>query len=204
MKSYDWHNVRARLSEALRFVPTFAAHPARGMRTLPDWDWPTVLILQAAFAAATASLTALVGHNWVLVITSLIVAPITYLVVNAIASGFFYYVYKFAFARDVPFRQIYLASTFASLPGQILMVVAPLFPPVMVLGAALYSGLIYIASVDVYHASRVGMRNLLVALLLIYAGLTAQTYLKTKHHRVQLKERASPASMDILEKELED
>ena len=202
MKSYDWHNVRGRIREALHFVPRFARHPVRGMRTLPAWDWPTILILQAAGSAMTASLGSVVGRNWILVITSLIVAPVTYLIINAVVTTLFYYAIKLAFSRDVPFRQIYLSSVFASLPGQILLVLSALAPPLAVLGALAWSVLMYVSLTDNFHLPRRRVGYVLGALFVIYAGLSVKQILGVKSHRVHLKERASPEAVDILEKEL--
>ena len=202
MKSYDWQNVRLRLSEALRFVPQFARHPVRGMRALPDWDWPTILILQAALAATTGSLSSLIARNWTLMVTSLVVAPVTYVVVNAAVAGVFYGLSKVMFKRDVPFRQIYLSSVLASAPGHLILVLSALFPPLMLVGAVAWAILIYQAFTVKFHLPRAGVRNLLALFLVIYAGLTVRQFLNTKSHRVYLKERASPESLDILEHEI--
>ena len=202
MKSYDWSNIRARLGEALRALPHFAKNPVVGMRTLPDWDWPTILILQAGFAAVTASLSHLIGRNFVLMITSLVIAPITHLALVAVFAGFFYYVFKFAFARDVPYRQVYLNTVFASIPTQLILIVAPLLPPLALVGGFGTCLLAYVGFVDNFHIPAKPIRILLGVMFAVYAGLGVQQFLSQKHHHVRMKERASPESMDILEREL--
>lgn len=202
MKSYDWHNVRARLKEAIQILPHFARHPVRSMRTLPDWDWPTILILQSAFAALTAMLTNLLERNFVLMVTSLIIAPITHALIVSVSAGFFYYVFKFWLERDVPYRQVWLNLVFAAIPVQIVLIVAPLFPPLMLAGSVASVILTYVGFTENFRLPRVAIRNLLGVLFVLYTALWVRQFLNMKSHHVRMKERATPESMDILEREI--
>ena len=202
IKSIDWPNLRARLKEAILVLPHFFKNPVQGMRLLPDWDWPTMLVLQGAFAAACAVIGNLLERDILGVFTGLVLAPLSILVVVAVGSGFFYYTFFFFFKRDIPFRQIWLHQVFAAIPLQMTAVAAPIIPPVILIGVAATMYLLYVGFTENFHLERAKVKKMLVGLGAIYALFWATQFVSysNKHDRMRMK--ATPESLDILEKEL--
>lgn len=202
MKNINWVLIRARLQEALLVLPHFFKNPIQGMKTLPAWDWPTIIILQGAFAAICAILTSAVARNLLGMFTGIIIGPITQLLLISISAGFFYYVFLFFFKRDIPYRQIYLTLVFAAIPAIIVNIVSPILPPAPILGGAASLGLLYVGFVNNFYLDRIKIRNLLGALMVIYCATWAVQLFKSSSRFERMRERATPESMDILEKEL--
>ena len=172
------------------------------MRMLPDWDWPTMLILQGAFAATCAVLANLIERNILGVFTGLIIAPIANILLVAIGSGVFFYVFMFFFKKEISFKQIYLHLLFAAIPVQVVVIVASLVPPIFLVGAAATFALLFVAFVDVFHLDRQKSKKLLIGLMVVYTIFWAISLVRmsSKHERMRIK--ATPESLDILEKEL--
>jgi hypothetical protein len=202
MMNINWPIIRAKLKEAILVLPHFFKNPVQGMRMLPEWDWPTLLILQAAFAAACSVVQNILERDIIGMFTGLIIAPLAHILMIAIGSGFFFYTFMFFFKREIPFRQIYIHLVFASIPVQIVMIVAGLVPPIVLLGAAGTFLLMYIAFVDVFQMERQKTKKMLIGLMALYTIFWAtQLVTYTSKHKT-LRQKATPESLDILEKEL--
>lgn len=202
LKHIDWPLLRARLKDGILVLPHFFKNPVQGMRLLPDWDWPTMVLLQGAFAAACAVIGNMLERDILGVFTGLVLAPLSSIVVIAVGSGFFYYTFLFFFKREIPFRQIWLHQIFAAIPVQLTAVTAPIIPPVILIGVAASMYLLYVGFTENFHLERAKVKKLLIGLGAIYAIFQATQFVSysNKHDRMRLK--ATPESLDILEKEL--
>ncbi len=202
MKRINWSHIKEKLRTAILVLPNFFRNPVQGMRTLPDWEWLEILILQAIFAAGCSILSNLLERDFFGMITGIIVAPITFLIMSGIATGIFYYVFKFYFDREVPYRQIYIHVLFASIPILIVSTVAFLIPPILLLGAAATVLLLFVGFVSNFHIPEKPLRNLLLGILSVYLLFWAFTLIGNTSKHKTLRQKATPESLDILEKEL--
>jgi hypothetical protein len=202
LRNINWTLIRAKVKEAVLVLPHFFKNPVQGMRTLPDWEWPEMLILEGAFSAACAFIGNLIARNLLGMITGIVIAPLATLIALGIGAGFFYYTFKFFFHRDIPYRQIFQTLVFASIPLMIVGVVSPLMPPIVLLGCVAMMMLLYVGFTDNFHLERPRIKKLLIGLTLLYAVSWAVALVRTtsRHERMRLK--ATPESLDILEKEL--
>jgi hypothetical protein len=202
LRNINWTLIRAKVKEAVLVLPHFFKNPVQGMRMLPDWEWPEMLILEAAFAAACAFIGNLIARNLLGMITGIVIAPLATLIALGIGAGFFYYTFKFFFQRDIPYRQIFQTLVFASIPLMLVGIISPLIPPIVLLGCVAMMLLLYIGFTDNFHLERPRIKKLLIGLTLLYAVSWAVALVRTtsRHERMRLK--ATPESLDILEKEL--
>lgn len=183
-------------------LPHFFKNPVEGMRTLPHWDWPTTLIIQGVFAAACSMLSNLLARDVIGVLASIVIAPLAAFLTCGIGSGFFYYVFIYFFKKEIPYRQIYLHLVFASFAVWLVNIVAPIIPPVSLIGAAAACMLLYVGFIENFQLPRERVRGLLVALMIGYALVwTFQLVRMTSRHET-MRLKATPESLDILEKEL--
>lgn len=172
------------------------------MRTLPDWEWPEMLILQGAFAAACALIGNIIDRNILAMITGIVIAPLANLIATGIGAGFFYYSFKFFFQREIPFRQIYLTLVFATVPLLIVNIVAQIIPPIVLIGCVAMMMLLYIGFTDNFHLERARIKKLLIGLTLLYVLFWALALVRTTSRHQGMRLKATPESLDILEKEL--
>src|SRR6202000_3188656 len=112
---FEWSRFRLALQQALYTFPHFLKNPVDGMRHMPDWDWPTLTTLQAGIAAICGLVGGIVERHVVSAVVSFFILPIVANAVNFILSGFFYYVFMFAFKQHTNYRQIFTHLLFASI-----------------------------------------------------------------------------------------
>jgi high-affinity Fe2+/Pb2+ permease len=202
MNNINWVEIRARIQEAILALPHFIKNPVQTMKDPPHWDWPTQLILQGGFVALCSFASGLIERRWLRALTGIFIAPISNLLLCTIAAGLFYYVFLFWFQREFKFRQIYLLVLFAAIPSQIVSVVSGLFPPIQLVGLAATTWLLFIGFSENLGLERQRLRQLLVgmfAICLVYYGWHAYVQTQKREHQ---REKATPESLDILEKEL--
>jgi hypothetical protein len=201
MMNINWPSIRAKLREAILILPHFFKNPVQGMRTLPDWDWPTILILQGAFSAACALLANLVERDIFGMITGLVIAPVANYLMVSIGAGLFFYTFMFFFQREVPYRQIYVHLIFAAIPVQVVMIVAGYMPPILLLGAAAMMMLLYVGFTENFHLDRPKLKKLLLGLICLYALFWAVQIVRITSKQKGMRLKATPETLDILEKE---
>lgn len=161
-----------------------------------------MLILQSAFAAICFVLTNAIGGHIAAMIAGILAGPITVLLTTGIAAGFFYYLFMFYFHRQISFREIYLQLVFAAIPYMLCNILAPLVPVIVLLGAACTSALLFISFTDNFHLDRIKVRNVLGAMYAILALSLIFQLVTFAHKRERMREKATPESIDILEKEM--
>ena len=122
------------LLQALLALPRFLKNPIQGMRDLPDWEWPILLALQALLGLVCGLLAAFLSGSLILIITSIVIAPLSNVAVNLILSGFFYYTFLFFFKNEVSYKLIVTHLLFASIPVLLCNVISPVIPFIGVIG----------------------------------------------------------------------
>jgi hypothetical protein len=202
MNTINWTLIRARLKEAILVLPHFFKNPVQGMRRIPDWEWPEILILQSIFAAICSMLTNAVGRHWLLMILGLFIGPITQLILVSLAAGIFYYVFLFWFQREISYRRIYLQLLFASVPALIVNILSPILPPVFLIGLAAALILLYVGFSENFALERKKLQKLLGGIFAIYALFWMVQLINRISHHDRMHVKATPESLDILEKEI--
>src|SRR4051812_44985015 len=91
----NWQDLKSRAREVFLFLPLFLKNPIEGIKRVPSWDWPTVLILEILIAAATSILGGIVAKHWLAVLGGVILGPVVGLVITFILAGLLYYAFLF-------------------------------------------------------------------------------------------------------------
>ncbi len=202
MSTHSWTDIKIKLKEAALALPHFFKNPVQGMKDIPDWDWPTLLILQGAFALACGELKNLIERDIFGFFVDIVVSPLAAYIVTGFVAGLLFYGLKAAFDREAPFRGLYLHCVFAAIPLQISYIVTKFFPPVNLLGFAVAMYLLQVGLVHRYQVDKPRLKKILFGLFGAYSiWWCFQVYTAT-FRREGLKQRATPESLDILEKEL--
>lgn len=200
----NWAQLRTRLREDIMALPHFFRNPVKGMRELPHWEWPTILVLQAILAASCSVIANIIERDFLGMVTGIVIAPISHYLLSVIITGFFYYVFMLVFKREIPFRQLYLNVLFAGIPIAIVSTIAFLLPPLILVGVAAALMLLFVGFTDNFQIPAIPLRKIMIAILAVFVLYWGFTQLqRTKKHK-SMRERATPESLDILEKELNE
>lgn len=201
--SYTFSQFREVFLQALLAFPRFLKNPIQGMRDLPDWEWPLLIALQAALGLACGFIGAALSGSILLMITSVIVAPISVLFMSFIFSGFFYYTFLFFFKKEVPFRLVFTHLLFASIPVLVCNIISPIIPFIGVLGVIATGLLLYVGFRENLSVDDKRLRYFIGGLVVAYILLLAVQLVRFHQPDQNLKIRATPESLEILEKELQ-
>jgi hypothetical protein len=199
---WNWPLIKQKLREDILALPQFFRNPVQGMRTLPQWEWPTILVLQACFALTCSVLANLMERDFLGMITGIVIGPVINVIMVGVVSGIFYYIFLFFFNRQVPYRQVYIHVLYSSIPVLIVSTVVFLVPPLVLVGSAAALLLLFVGFSDNFLIPKRPLRNLLIGIFavhVVYWGFQ-QVQISSKHKTLRLK--ATPESLDILEKEL--
>jgi hypothetical protein len=202
--SFDWVRFRHSIHQAVRTLPHFLKNPVEGIRQLPDWDWPTLITLQAGFAGICGFVGGLAEKHVLSAIVSFFILPIVANAVNFIMSGFFYYVFLFFFHAHVDYRRTFTHLLFASIPVLIVSILSSFVPLVSLVGLGAACLLLIVGFSYNYGLPIKKVRNLLFGLFLTYAAILLVQMISWRGGKEKLRVRATPESLDILEKELKD
>ena len=202
--TFPWEHWRKRLCEAGLLLLHFARNPIAGMRHLPDWDWPFLLVCQAIAAATCGVAAGITAHSLGSIFAGLIFTPISNALITAVLSGFFYYTFGFVLHKPTPFHKIYTHMVFAQIPALLLWTVTPLLPPLILLGSAATGLLLLVGFVDNFGLPRRTMIRLLAGIYMVFVIFWISSAINQRRQVEVFRDKATPESLDILEKELND
>ncbi len=188
---------------ALYAFPRFLKNPVQGMRDLPEWEWPILVALQGALGLVCGIAAAILSGSLLLIFTSIIIAPVMAIAVNFILSGFFYYTFLFFFRSEASFRLIFTHLLFASIPVLVCNVVAPIIPLIGAVGVLASGLLLYVGFHENLRLDANKLKLLIGGLFAFYIISLAIQVVRFHQPDQNLKIRATPESLDILERELQ-
>jgi hypothetical protein len=198
----DWHRIRQNLLQGLDDLKTFFRHPLDGIEKVPSWDFPTALILTGGLGTLAGCTAAILNRSISGFFMSFLIVPISSIVYIGLAAGFFYYVFLFVFKVSVRYRELYIINILAAIPSYICFTVAQRLPPISLLGIALNLFLLRQAFFSSFRISKSALTKLMVILFVFYSVSWVMNSLNLEKGRQNLKKMATPESLDILEKEL--
>jgi len=199
-----WQEWKTRFFEAGRILLQFVKNPIEGMRHLPNWDWPFMLVCQAIAAAVAGVAAGIVSGSIARLFTGLIFVPISNALVTAVLSGFFYYTFSFVFQQPTSFQRIYLNLVFAQLPSLVLFAISPILPPLALLGPAATGLLLLVGLVDNLGLDRRKITRLLLGMYAVFVIFWIFNTISQRRSVEAFRDRATPESLDILEREMKN
>ncbi len=199
-----WQEWKLRFFEAGKILLQFIKNPIEGMRHLPNWDWPFLLVCQAIAAAASGVAAGIVSGSVSRLFAGLIFVPISNALVTAVLAGFFYYTFSFVFQQPSTFQRIYVNLVFAQIPSLVLFAISPLLPPLALLGPAATGILLLVGFVDNLGLDRRRITRLLLGMYAVFVVFWILNTISQRRSVEAFRDRATPESLDILEKEMKN
>ncbi len=136
MSSQTITQLRAELTDLIRFLPKYAKNPVEAVRTSPDWTWPALLSLQVGMAIVSGALVGLSSGKFVNFILGLFVFPITCLLAATLISFFIHSYFALFHARTLERRRLFGIVVLATMPFLVMNVFSEHVPAVRLIGFA--------------------------------------------------------------------
>jgi hypothetical protein len=193
---------RQRLNEVLHFLLSYLKNPVHAMRTLPEWDWYTLLAFYTAAAASCGVLAGIISLRFTQVLAGLIVFPISATLGAIILSGFFYYTFSFFFHREVTLKKLFTIVALSLLPFFAVYTISSWLEPLKLIGFGVSSILLTVGLVEHSHVERKPIVRLIGGLYGLYLVFWIFSMISSRSETEHLKDLATPESMETLTKEL--
>lgn len=200
----NWEDLKARAKEVIFFLPQFLKNPIEGMKRVPSWDWPTVIILEVLLTTVTSVLGGIVARHILAILGGLIVGPIMGLVLSFIIAGILYYCSLFILKTELEFRKVFVVVVLAKVPSQILGILSPLARPIVLVCIIFSALLLIVGMVENFMLDKKKVTQIvgtIAGLLIVYWIFGTIMDATTNHIKVQ---DYTPESLDQIHKELEN
>jgi hypothetical protein len=200
----NWQDIKARIREVVFFLPHFMKNPVDGIKRVPSWDWPTVVILEILIGATCGLFGGILARHVLAIFGGLIVGPIMGLIMSFVIAGIFYYSGLFVLKTELEYKKIFTVVVLAQIPAQIIGILAPLsraVTPFAVLVTALLLTVGFVENfmLDKKRVARiVGSFTGIVLLFWVYAAI-----LDITRNRIKVQDY-TPESLDQIHKELSE
>ncbi len=202
MSTYTWPVIKAKLREAVLALPNFFRNPIQGMRQLPSWDWPELIILQCVFAVACATLKNIVDRDMIGFFVDFVLSPIAAVSVTCALTAIFYYGFKFMHNRKVGFLPLYTNIVFAAIPFHITNIISKYVPPIHLVGLAAALILFHVGLVHNFQVERARLKKWLIGLYALFILSWAVQLMNSTYKREGMKTKFSPEDIKLLEQEM--
>lgn len=184
------------------FLLHFLANPVNQIKRCPDWRWRTIVFLQVLLSVVVGLLSGIVARSVTQSLSGIVLLPINYIVGSLLISGFFYYLFLFGFQRACPFKKVYTLVALSGIFHLVLLILAPLLPPVPLVGLAFSALLLVVGFAENFSLDRTKLMKVLSALYLAVFVFWIISTLQTSQRRQEFRNLATPESLDLLEKEM--
>lgn len=122
--------------EVIRYIINYLRHPVEKIKTLPDWNWPLLMITLISLSIASGVLTGLVPPNFFRIMGGIIVSPVVGVVTTFLGALFIYYYFQVFEKKTCSFRRVFTLILFANIPFFIFQVGSEILPPITLVGFA--------------------------------------------------------------------
>lgn len=157
-----------RIRASIDLFISYMRNPIQGIRHLPDWSWPELIIHQLIITAATGALAGFVQSSFLSTLHGLVIIPLITAVLISVSGLFFYFFFQIFAGRTLSLRKIMTLIFFANVPYFIFQTISFWFPPVSLIGLA-FTGLILITGlVDGFDLPRRLVARTVISLYLLF------------------------------------
>lgn len=190
-----------RLMDSLHLLQRYSKNPVQAMRTIPDWDWPTLLFFYMGFAAICGALGGLMSRHLLQIIPGIIIFPISSTLGAFVATGFFYYTYIFFFKREIQIRMLFTIVILAVLPILFLSIFSSWLLPLNLVGFFASGLLLVVGLSENTHVERRKIMRLVGGLYVIYVAFWIFSAIHNRTEREDYGKDPTSDAIQILDKE---
>ena len=204
MASPSFEQLRAELSDLIRFLPRYVRNPVEAIRTSPDWTWPALLSLQVGMAIVSGTLVGLSSGKFINFILGLLVFPVTCLLAASLVSFFIHSYFALFHARTLERRRLFGIVVLATLPYLILNVFSEFVAPVRLIGFAATCFLLVVGLNEHFKIPKQLLARLVGGIYLVFFVIWAVFQYQATQRAEKLEDIRAPKTLDTLEGEVTD
>ena len=149
------------------YIFNYLRNPVERIKTLPDWNWSTLLITLIVVSIISGVLTGLVPPNFFRLMGGIIISPIVGVTTTGLGALFIYYYFQVYEKRTCSFRKLFTLLLFANIPFFIFQVGSELIPPITLVGFAFTALLLAVGLTENFQMEKRRSIRLVTILLAI-------------------------------------
>lgn len=129
-------NSKDHVKQVFNYIIHYLRHPVERIKSLPDWNWATLIVTLIIVSMGSGILTGLVPPNFFRLMGGIIISPIVGVVTAFVGSLFIYYYFQVFEKRTCAFRRIFTLTLLANIPFFVFQIGAEVIPPITLVGFA--------------------------------------------------------------------
>ncbi len=142
------------LRQLIQFLIEFIKHPVNKISNLPDWNWPSLFVVQIVLAVLSGTLAGVIKLNFYRIASGMILMPIVSTVAALMLALFLYYYFQFFENRTEDYRKIFTLVILSSIPFYLFQILSEYFAPVTLIGFAFTALLAIVGLCDNFKVRR--------------------------------------------------
>ncbi len=128
-----------KIKTVFNYIIKYLRNPLTEIKTIPDWNWPTLLVTIITVSMVSGLLMGIIPPNFFRIISGLIISPIVAVVTAFVSSLFIYYYFQVFEKRTCSLKKIFTLVLFANIPFFIFQALSEMIPPISLVGFAFTS-----------------------------------------------------------------
>lgn len=153
--------------EVFHYIFNYLKHPVEKIKTLPDWNWTTLIVTLVSMSMISGVLTGLVPPNFFRIMGGIVISPLVVGVTTGLGALFIYYYFQVYEKRTCSYRRIFTLLLLANIPFFIFQVGSEIIPPITLVGFAFTALLLAVGLTENFQMEKRRALRLVAILLAI-------------------------------------
>lgn len=150
----EYQNKTVDVKAIIQYLIEFLKHPVSKISQIPDWNLPSLFVIQISIAVLSGVIAGLIKLNIYRIANGLILMPIVSTISSLLLSTFLYYYFQFFENRTENFKKIFSLVIVASIPFYLFQVISEYFSPVTLVGFLFTSTLLVVGLNESFRMER--------------------------------------------------
>ena len=168
MADIDTAKVIEELKSFPSFLRNFILKPVKEMRSIPNYSWPTLLVIQLCFSLISGVLTGLLEMSIFATISGAILLPIVAIISSLLFTLFIYYFFYLFLSTELPFERLLAIIIIANIPFLLFHIGSGLLPLIDLLGYAFSSMLLIVGLVETFGLPKKFVARLILGIYVVF------------------------------------
>ncbi len=156
------------IKNIFKTIIIFFKNPIYGIRTMPNYDLKSLIIVQIIVSVIAGCLSSLFNFSFFGFLHGLIIIPFVSLITSGISTLYIYYSFLFLYQKNLPPREVFSLVVMSFVPYFIFLSLSPLLPPITLLGFLFSAILLTIGLVERFSFPKPTVIKVVGSLFIIY------------------------------------